>query len=89
MNRIDKKLYKLGFKKTVESKTMVSYERYNEEIKYKQIVDILKNRIYSYQAGINSDGFNNCICLTYEENKLFMKKYRQMKRIHKWGKENE
>lgn len=33
---------------------------------------------------MNADGFNNIVGLTYEETKLIMKKYRQMKRKYKW-----
>lgn len=84
-NRIDRKLMKLGFKKTRESRFGVSYERYNEVYGYTQALDIYKkaygkHTINSYQVGANSDGFNNQVGLTYQETKLIMKKYREIKR---------
>lgn len=85
MNRIDKKLLKLGFEKIKENEIIVVYIRHDEKFKFVQKVDMLEDRIFSYEAGGNSDGFNNCVSLKYEEIRLFMKKHRQMKRKYKWS----
>lgn len=84
-NRTDRKLGKLGFKKTSESRFGASYERYNKEYNYTQILDIYKKNsgkhtINSYQVDVNSDGYNNQVGLTYQEIKLMLKKYRELKR---------
>ncbi|MCI8795304.1 MAG: hypothetical protein HFG89_00400 [Dorea sp.] len=96
---IDKKLRKIGFIKVYEDrgngrfvsedKYGVSYERWIEEYKYTQVLDIRhktsgKHLIQSFQKNVNADGFNNTVGLSYEETKLAMKKYRQMKRRYNW-----
>lgn len=80
IKNLDKQIEKLGFKKQEENKYGVSYCN-----NYKQCVDILhkengKHIIQSYQNKINSDGLNNCVGLTIEETKLFLKKAKQLKR---------
>lgn len=69
--------YTQGKYEPKENKYGVSYVRYCNN--YKQCVDILhkengKHIIQSYQNKINSDGLNNCVGLTIEETKLFLKK---------------
>lgn len=32
----------------------------------------------------NSEGFNNCVGLTYKEMRMAMKKYKEMKIKYKW-----
>lgn len=96
---IDKKLEKIGFVKVYEDKGNghhvsedkygVRYERYNEQFKYIQVLDIRHKKsgnhlIQSYQKDVNADGFNNVVGLNYKEMKLAMKKYRQMKRRYGW-----
>lgn len=96
---IDKKLEKNGFIKVYEEKESghyvsedkygVSYERYNEQFQYTQVLDIRHKKsgnhlIQSYQKDVNTDGFNNVVELNYKEMKLAMKKYRQMKRRYGW-----
>lgn len=96
---IDKKLEKIGFVKVYEDKGNghhvsedkygVCYERYNEQFKYTQVLDIRHKKsgnhlIQSYQKDVNTDGFNNVVGLNYKETKLAMKKYRQMKRRYGW-----
>lgn len=96
---IDKKLRKIGFNKVYEDRGSgrfvsedeygVSYERQIEEYRYTQVLDIRrkasgKHSIQSFQKDVNADGFNNTVGLTYEETKLAMKKYRQMKRRYNW-----
>ena len=71
MSKIDEKLKKLGFeqlKDDSESKYGVSYIRYNKRFEY----------------NVNSDMYNNVVGLTYNELKLFMAKYREMKRKYRW-----
>lgn len=91
MNRIDRRLLELGFIKKEENKHGVTYERIERKYNYVQEVDIIhkqsnKHLIFSYEKNlINKDGFNNVVGLTYKETKLFMKKYKQMKRKYKWS----
>lgn len=85
LSRTDRKLEKLGFKKIRESKYGVTYERYNEEYSYTQAIEIYEkasgeHMIISYQSGVNANGYNNAVGLTYRETKLVMKKYRELKR---------
>lgn len=93
MSRIDKKLEKLGFKKVddmnSETRGGVYYERYNDKHKYNQRVDIYykasgDHMLLSYEEGTNTDMFNNVVGLTYQELKLFMAKFREMRRKYKW-----
>lgn len=86
---VDEKLKDLGFKKLEENKFGVSYVKDITEFSYKQRLDIMhkangKHLIQSYQEGTNSDGLNNVVGLSYEETKLAMKKYRQLKRKYEW-----
>ena len=66
------------------------YEREITEYGYIQCLEIMhkangKHLIQSYQkGGVNKDGFNNVVGLTYEETKLAMKKYKQLKREYNW-----
>lgn len=84
---VDEKLNDIGFIKIIETSSMICYERENDKFGYIHCVDIYKKGdfiIGSFQKEINSDGFNNSVALTYPETKLFMKKYRQMKRKYLW-----
>ena len=87
---VDERLKDLGFIKAKnDSKYGAFYIREITELGYIQCLDILhkasgKHLIQSYQEGTNSDGFNNVVGLTYEETKLAMKKYRQLKRKYEW-----
>ena len=89
MSRIDKKFEKLGFAKILENKFGVEYNKYIEEFDYNHVIQILhkksgKHIIQSYQTPLNSDGFNNCVGMTFKETKLTMKKFREMKRKYRW-----
>lgn len=86
---IDDKLKDFGFFKTEETEYGVSYKKNETNFNYIHILDIRRKKngrhlIQSYQLGVNSDGYNNCVGLTYDEMKLVMKKYKQMKRRYKW-----
>lgn len=90
---VDEQMKDLGFVKIHneedrESKYGVSYER-ESEFGYVQRIDILHKEsgnhlIQSYQLGTNSDGLNNVVGITYQEAKIIMKKFRQMKRKYGW-----
>ena len=85
------KIEKLGFKLTrqieVNNHMVEMYERYDKKYKFNQIVYISKKSsndkwyIQSYENNCNSDGFNNCVALTEEEMKLFLKRIKEIK----WG----
>ena len=92
MNRIDKKLKKMGFEKEYENKYGACFYRKNEKYSYVQNLEINHKRsgnhlINSYQKDLNNEGFNNSVGLTYKEAKLAMKKYKQLSRKYKWGKQ--
>lgn len=85
----DKLLENLGFKKIEENKFGVSYQKENKEYNFTQRLDIVHKEsgnhlIQSYVEGTNSDGFNNCVGITYPEIKVIMKKYRELKRRYRW-----
>lgn len=90
----DRELEEFGFVKECdednkESKYGVSYIKNVPEYNYKQILAIMcksngRHLIQSYEESVNSDGFNNCVGLTYKEMKAAMRKYREMKRKYKW-----
>lgn len=87
---VDEKIKDLGFIKVRgDSIFGACYEREVTEFGYTQCLAIMhkasgRHLIQSYQKGVNQDGFNNVIGLTYEETKLAMRKYRQLKRKYKW-----
>lgn len=90
---IDEQLKDLGFYKLASDDEKEDYYgvcyRKDRGI-YVQRLDIRhkangRHIIQSYQEGINSDGFNNVVGLTYKETKLAMKKYKQLKRKYKWS----
>lgn len=77
---VDEKLAEIGFKKIVENKYGVVYERYDKKYKYTQVVDISHissgyHIIHSYD--VDSKGFS-CVGLTAYEMKLFVKKMKQL-----------
>ena len=85
----DKVMEKLGFEKIEEIGTGASYCRKNGEFNFVQRLDIVHKKngnhlIQSYVCGTNSDGFNNCVGITYPEMKAVMKKYRELKRKYRW-----
>lgn len=74
----------IGFTKVYESNLYVQYERYNEEFKYMQSLDLGYKRngyhlIMSSVKDVNSEGFNNMVGLTMYEVKLCLKKMRELK----------
>lgn len=87
--KADKLLKRLGFEKIEENKFGVSYRKENKEYNFAQRLDIGhkadgNHLLQSYVEGVNSDGFNNCVGLTYPEMKAVMKKYRELKRKYRW-----
>ena len=89
--RADKKLSKLGFGKynTDDEKDGVSFGKLDTDFGGIHRIDIMyksngQHLIQSYQENVNSDGYNNCVGLTYEEMKAVMRKYREMKRKYRW-----
>lgn len=89
---VDDRLKELGFeKKNPDNEFGVSYtKRYSDYDYYVQHLDILYKKsgrhvIQSYEKPINISGDTNAVGLTYEETKLAMKKYRQLRRKYKWS----
>ena len=88
MFNIDKKLEHLGFTKDLENSLMVSYSRTDKMCDYVQIVDIIckqsgNHTITSY-AKSDYTFRSPVIGLTHEEIKLFLQKFKQMKRKYGW-----
>lgn len=80
----DELFAEIGFTKVYESNSYVEYERYNEEFKYMQSLDLgYKNNGYhlimSSVKDVNSEGFNNMVGLTMYEALLCLKKMRELK----------
>lgn len=89
LKRADKLLKGLGFEKIEENEFGTNYRKENKEYNFTQRLDIVHkasgNHLFqSYVEGINSEGFNNCVGLTYPEMKAVMKKYRELKRKYRW-----
>lgn len=87
--KADKEMEKLGFEKIEENEFGVSYRKEIKEYNFTQRLDIVhKNNgnhiIQSYVEGTNSEGFNNCVGLSYPEIKSILKKYRELKRKYRW-----
>lgn len=87
--KADKLLKRLGFEKIEENKFGVSYRKENKECNFAQRLDIGHKEdgnhlLQSYVEGTNSDGFNNCVGITYPEMKAVMKKFRELKRKYRW-----
>ncbi len=85
----DELLEEFGFEKLYEDKHGAYYNRKNEKYNYVQRLDILYKQngshlAQSYIEISNSDGFNNCVGLTYLELKATMRKYRELKRKYRW-----
>lgn len=87
--KADKLLKRLGFEKIEENKFGVSYRKENKEYNFAQRLDIGhkadgNHLLQSYVEGANSDGFNNCVGITYPEIRAVMKKFRELKRKYRW-----
>lgn len=87
--KADRKMERLGFEKIEESKFGASYRKENKEYNFTHRLDIghkaSGNHLFqSYVEGINSEGFNNCVGITYPETKTIMKKFRELKRKYRW-----
>ena len=83
---IDEKFEDIGFKKIKDDKYAVTYERYNGEYKYMQVLDIRhkkngKHIIQSYDKDLfDIEGIGNTsVGLTYYETKLALKKMKKKK----------
>lgn len=76
----DKKFERLGFTKIQESDLSVSYEKRISDFNYTQCIDIIchkknvPNIAISYQADVNSEGFNNAVGLSAAELKAVLLK---------------
>lgn len=89
---VDKKLKNLGFMKSEEFGTGVSYYKHAGTFVHK--VDIYKKEsgnhlIISYQHGLNQVSMHNAVGLTSEEIRLFMKKYKKMIKKYHWNKKED
>lgn len=87
--KADKLLKRLGFEKIGENEFGVSYRKEIKKYNFTQRLDIGhkadgNHLIQSYVEGINSEGFNNCVGVTYPETKAIMKKFRELKRKYRW-----
>lgn len=87
--KADKEMEKLGFEKIEENKFGVSYRKEIKKYNFTQRLDIGhkadgNHLIQSYVEGMNSEGFNNCVGVTYPEMKSVMKKFRELKRKYRW-----
>lgn len=81
---VDDKFEEIGFKKVIDNKYFVAYERENEVYGYTQCLDILhksngRHLVQSYDLDLPDkyEVGNACVGLTYYELKLVMKKMRQ------------
>ena len=81
---VDEKLEDLGFKKVQDDDHIVSYERYDEQYQFTQVLDILhkssgEHIIQSFDKNLfDEKGIGNtCMGLTYYETKLALKKMKQ------------
>ena len=80
---VDERFEELGFKKTYESKIVITYEKKIEEYNYIHSIEICKksngnNIVISGEKSVNKDGFNNAVGLTKQEMKLCIKKMREV-----------
>lgn len=87
--KADNEMEKLGFEKVQDDEYGSTYLKKIEEYNYVHRIDIVKKSngnhlIQSYATKTNSDGFNNCVGLTYPEMRAAMKKYRELKRKYRW-----
>lgn len=87
--KADKIFEKLGFEKTYEKNGVIDYERKNERFGFMQVIEFCRKSsgnhlVFSYQKGVNKDGFNNNVGLTLAEIKAINKKIKELK-WHKRG----
>lgn len=82
---LNDKISELGFTLTEENNRHIEYTRHNDTYNFNQKVVILhkasgRHILQSYDVdSTNTDG-SICVGLTYEELKLFVKKFRQLQR---------
>lgn len=79
----DEKLDEIGFTKVYESNLNVQYERYDEQFKYTQSLELgyKENGYHLIMSSVketNSEGFNNMVGLTMYEAKLCLKKMKEI-----------
>lgn len=83
--KADKKMERLGFEKVQEDELGVTYLKKINDHNFVHRIDIVKKSNGNHLVqSYNSDGFNNCVGLTYPEMKAVMKKYRELKRKYRW-----
>ena len=83
---VDKKIKELGFRKIGETEKYCTFERYDKQHDYQQIVDIRYRTVWntfaikSYDKDLMDEHKigNTCVALTLEEVELFAKKMKQM-----------
>lgn len=80
----DELFEEIGFTKVYESNLYVQYERFDEEFKYMQSLDLGHKQsgyhlIMSSVKETNNEGYNNMVGLTMYEAKLCLKKMRELK----------
>jgi len=81
MSNVDKKFEEIGFTKTYESETVVTYEQPCH--KYVHCITLLHKAnghhlIQSYEKKLNFDDFNNMIGMTASEAKLAVEKLEEL-----------
>lgn len=87
---IDKKFEDLGFTKIKDDIYGASYTRKIPDFNFIHRIDIIRkdsgrHLISSYEKDLfKGHSFNNQVGITYDELKLCMKKYRELKRKYKW-----
>lgn len=80
---VDEKLEEIGFKKIKEDKYGAEYERYNEQFKFTQKLDIMhklsgNHIVQSYDVNSCTSKGCNMVGLTYKEMKLALAKMKEL-----------
>ena len=82
---VDEKFERIGFMKVRENNHIVSYERYDDEFKFTQTLDLIhknsgRHIVQSYDRDLMDEKRigNTCVGLNMYEMKLCIKKMKQM-----------
>lgn len=82
---VDEKFERIGFIKVKENNKIVSYERYDDEFKFTQTLDLIhknsgRHIVQSYDRDLMDEKKigNTCVGLTMYEMQLCLKKMKQM-----------
>lgn len=78
IKNVEQKIKDLGFKKTYEGEHGITFERYNHQFNFTQVVDIHRKKngkhlIQSYSKQDTTEKGSLCAGMTYPELKLFTK----------------